>query len=214
MVDKRLEDVLEDCIATRHVPVQRGVTDRHLGLVAGGNHHLTVLVGNGHQQGTANSGLEILLGHAELGAGEDIRQSALVLREQVGDRDLIETDAEAFGQIGRVAHRAARTELRRHRHPPHCAMAEGVDGDGRGESRIDTSRKPDHHLRETVLADVVAKPQGDCSVDLLQRLQGGGRRRVCELVGLGERLGADSCRAGAAHGLADLDIHQEQGLLE
>ena len=63
-VDQGLGNVLEHGEAARHVAVERGVADRRLALVAGGEHQPAELVGERHQQVAADAGLDVLLGDA------------------------------------------------------------------------------------------------------------------------------------------------------
>ncbi len=61
-VDERLRHVLDDREAAGEVAVEGGVADRHLRLVAGGEHEPAELVGERHQQVAADARLQVLLG--------------------------------------------------------------------------------------------------------------------------------------------------------
>ena len=65
--DVRLEHVLEEREPADHVPVERRVPDRELGLVPGRDHEPAVRVRERHQEHAAHPGLEVLRGEA-LGA--------------------------------------------------------------------------------------------------------------------------------------------------
>ncbi len=78
-VHERLGDVLDDREAAREVAVEGGVPDRHLRLVAGGQHQPPKLVGERHQQVAADARLQVLLGEVGRLPGE-----LLVQRRGVG----------------------------------------------------------------------------------------------------------------------------------
>jgi hypothetical protein len=67
-------DILQHRIAAAHIAVERGVADRHLGFVAGGQQHMAELVGQRHQDQPARARLDILLGDIGARARESRRQ--------------------------------------------------------------------------------------------------------------------------------------------
>ena len=71
-VDLHLVEVLDRVEAAIHVAIERGVADRHLALVAGGDHHRTELVRDRHQDRATRAALQVFLGDAFLGAFEKL----------------------------------------------------------------------------------------------------------------------------------------------
>ena len=63
-VDQRLGHVLDDGEPAGRVAVQGGVADRHLALVAGGEHQPAQLVGQRHEDDAPDAALQVLLGQA------------------------------------------------------------------------------------------------------------------------------------------------------
>src|SRR5207248_11013986 len=73
-VHHRLGDVLDDGEPAREVAVERGVADRHLRLVAGGEHQPAELVGQRHQEVAPDARLDVLRGEVlAFGAGDAAR---------------------------------------------------------------------------------------------------------------------------------------------
>ena len=85
-------------------------------------------------------------------------------------------DPQVGGQGHRVGHRALARVAGRHGHPVHVLPAQGVDGDGRHQGRVDAAGEPDHRVGEPVLAHVVAGPEHQRLVDLGLGVEHGGHR--------------------------------------
>src|SRR6266540_3649893 len=130
-VDEGLRHVADDREAARHVPVQGGVANRQLRLVAGGEHQVAELVRQAHQQRTARPRLDVLLGHARLGAGEELFEGGQEPLDRVVDRQREQLDAEVVGQLAGVAEAVGRGVLGRHGHASDPLAAERVAGNGR-----------------------------------------------------------------------------------
>ena len=102
-VDPGLGHVAKRGEAADHVPVEGGVADRDLALVAGGQHQAPELVRQRHQERTAHPGLEVLLGDVAREAGERLREHVLEGRRRGRDRQRPEGGCERLGQRRRPA---------------------------------------------------------------------------------------------------------------
>ena len=96
--DVGLVDVLQQCEPARHVPVERRVADRQLGLVAGRDHEPAELVGERHQQHAADARLDVLLGEVGLAPLEARCQRGDECLDHRLDPDLAEVAAEVLGE--------------------------------------------------------------------------------------------------------------------
>ena len=166
LVHLALVDVLQHGEAAGHVAVERGVADRHLGLVAGRDHEPAELVRQRHHDVAADARLEVLLGHVRLAPLEGLAQQLVVGRHRLVDADLAEVHPEVLRDRARVGPRALARVRRRHRDARHALGAERVGGDQRGQRRVDPARQRDHHALEAVLLDVVAQPGAERGVHL------------------------------------------------
>src|SRR5208337_4696006 len=63
LVNHGLGDVGQDAQTTAHVAVKGAVAHRQFALVAGGQHHVPELVGDGHEQVAPDAGLDVFQGH-------------------------------------------------------------------------------------------------------------------------------------------------------
>ena len=154
-----LVDVLQHRIAAAHVAVESGVAHRHLGLVAGGEHHVAELVADRHQDDAAHPRLDVLLGLVGFSAGEDRRQHAAERIHRRLDPQHLVADSEQACALGRVVEGGLRRVARRHDDAEHPVGAQRIDGDGGRQRRIDAAGKPDEHAGEAVLPDVIGQPQ-------------------------------------------------------
>ena len=110
-------------------------------------------------------------------------------------------DPEIGGQRHRVGHRSLARVAGRHRHPVDVLPAQGIDGDGRHQGRVDAAGQPDHRVGEPVLAHVVAGAEDQRLVDLGLGVEGGGHRSGDGAPG-GRREPAVTRTPGAAAGAA------------
>ena len=172
----RLVDILQDRIAAAHVAVERGVADRHFRLVAGRKHHMAELVGNRHQRKAARPRLDILFRLVGLAAVELRRQHRLESGHRRTDIDPVEPDPEQFRCSRRIFEALLRGVGRRHHDRPDLVWAQGVDGDGRGERRIDAARKAQDDARKTVLPHIVPQAEHHRLVNGLQAIRRRGPR--------------------------------------
>src|SRR5205085_8572685 len=131
LVHQRLRHVLDDREAAGHVAVERGVSDRDLALVAGGEYEPAELVAQRHQQGAADAGLDVLLGDIFLEPLERRRQRLLEAREDGRDRQRLEVDAEIPGEALGVAAGPARRVRGRQRDPGDVLATERLPPRGR-----------------------------------------------------------------------------------
>ena len=79
--------------------------------------------------------------------------------EPAADRDVVASDAEMPGQLDRVVDAALGREGPGHGHTKHVVPAQGRDGQGGGDRRIDAAAQADDNLVETTFAEVVAEPE-------------------------------------------------------
>ena len=69
------------------------------------------------------------------------------------------SDAEMPGQLDRVVDAALGREGSGHGHTEHVVPAQGRDGQGGGDRRIDAAAQADDNLVETAFAEIVAEPE-------------------------------------------------------
>jgi len=70
LIDLYFVEVLDHVVAAAHVAIERGVSHRHLRLVAGREQHQSKLVGERHKCHAADAGLKVLFGDVGRAAGE------------------------------------------------------------------------------------------------------------------------------------------------
>ncbi len=181
---------------------------------------MPLLVGDRHQQGAAQPGLEVLLGQSgQLGGGH-------VGVEHRGDRHRAEVQPGAVGQFGRVVPGVPRGVAARHRDAVHVLGADRVHREGGHHGRVDAAGQADQHRAEAVLAHVgpgagdqrgpdlglVGDPRRDLGADRL-----GGR-----VGALAAQFGADQVQAVGeqqpvgvvAAGGGQVEVQHQQVLLE
>ena len=207
-VDLRLVDVLQHREAAGHVAIQRAVTHARLALVAGREHQPAELVRQRHERVAADARLQVLLGRVGRAANERWCQRLLVRLHGIGDGDALEPHAQGRRERGGVLGRDRGRVGRRHRHAHDMSGAQGIDGDGCRERRVDAARKSEHDRLEPVLPHVVAYAQHERGVDVgfLDRLVAGG---AC-----GERWLRGRSLHGLAPGLGQMDARHRIGLVE
>ena len=213
-VDQRLADVLDDREATGHVAVQRAVPDRHLALVAGGQHDRPGLVRYGHQQGAAHPRLDVFLGGVPGPAAELARQHRQQRIERRSDRPLVVAHREPPHHVARVDQADRSRIRRRHHHRPHARRAERVDRQRERQRRIDAAAEAQQHAGKAVLLDVVAQPEGQCAVGLLlEAAELGARAGLRNAVGeVGEVHALDELRRKLHQ--APVAVEHERGAVE
>ena len=144
-----------------------------------------------------------------LKAGEEGRESLVVLLEQAVDGDEFEADAEIFGEMPAVVDGALRGIGAGHADAENVFRAEGFDGDGGDEGGVDAAAEGDEGLGEAALADVVARAEDEGAKDRLVlvidlRMHGAGERfGVDEDQVFFERRGLGDDLAVAAKGEAE-----------
>ena len=88
----------------------------------------------------------------------------------------VEVDPERLGQGVGVGPRSLARVARRHRQPVDVLGAQGVDGHGGHQRRVDPPREADHGVGEPVLGQVVPGPEHQRLVDLGLGAEHGGQR--------------------------------------
>src|SRR5580704_1094371 len=164
-VDLSLDDVADDSKSSDHVSIERAVAGGHLALVAGGEDERVELVGERHHEIAANTRLDVFLRDAGLKAGEDGRESLVVLLEQAGDGDDVEADTEIFGQMPAVVDGALRGVGTGHADAKNIFLAESFDGNRGDDGRIDASAERDDGAGESALVNVVASSEDEGAKD-------------------------------------------------
>ena len=168
IVDHRLGHVADHRQAAAHVAVERAVADGELALVAGGEQQVVVLVGERHQDGAADAGLDVLLGDVGLAsreaAGVSASRYALEDRRRSGRRG---TAMPRFRASASASATEWSDEYRVGIATPVTFPAQGRGGEGRGERRVDAAGEAEHDGREAALAHVVAQAEDERAVDLL-----------------------------------------------
>ena len=184
---RRLVGVLQHRIAARHVAVERGIADRHLALVAGGQQHVAEAVAERHQRHHPQPRLDIFLGEAGLVAGE-ARREHLVERVDAGrDRDDVMAAAEQPRAFFGVLEAFVAGIFRRQHHAPDPVGAQRIDRDRGGQRAVDPARQAEDDAGKAVAVDIIAQGDHHRAVDVLRiadRARGCGRscsasRRAC-----------------------------------
>ena len=155
--DAGLVEILERIVAAGHVAIDGGISHRHLGLVAGGQQHLAELVGKRHQEQPTQPRLDVFLGNVRRGPREQRRQSLADRRARARDRHRVQAAAQPLGHLAGVLKRGVGGVFRGQHHAAHVLRAQGIGGDGGHQRGIDPPRKPQQHLLEAALAQVVAQ---------------------------------------------------------
>jgi hypothetical protein len=112
-----------------------------------------------HQQGAANTGLQVFLGRVFGAAGKSACQRRLEGLELRRDIDLFVLHAHALGHVARIKPADIGRIGRRHHHRAHLVRAQRVHGNGQHQGRVHAARQADERARETVLAHIVAHGQ-------------------------------------------------------
>ncbi len=102
VVDHGFWDVGDDGKAAAHVAVEGAVADGDFRFVAGGEKHVTEFVGEGHEDAAAEACLDVFLGEAFGGVGEEGSEGGFHAFVGGFDGDGVELDAEALGEEGGV----------------------------------------------------------------------------------------------------------------
>jgi len=158
-VHRQLEHVLDDGIAAHRIAVQREVANGHLALVSGGENHPTVLVRQSHHDGATDTALQVFFGEVGRLAGERFGKHVEVRGKRRFDCDRLHVDAEVGSELCCIGLRALARISRRHRHTVYVLGTQRVDGNGRNEGRVDSTRQSETDVGEAVLADVVTRSQ-------------------------------------------------------
>ena len=130
------------------------------------------LVGDRHQRDAACAGLQIFLGRIGGQPVEHRVQHGIEGLHGRADRDAVQPGAQQARGFRRVLQAFIAGVGRGHHHRPHLVGAQRIDGNGRGQRRIDAARHPDDDAGEAVLQHIVAHAQHEGLVD---RLMVGGR---------------------------------------
>ena len=115
-----------------------------------------------------------------------------------------QADAEVLRQRERVVDAARRRKLRRHGDPEDVVRPERVDGDRGGDGAVDAAAEAEHDAFEATLGQVVAQPEAERVVQLLEvglKMISRSARSRCRYPrprGLRQRSGAlrAACRPG------------------
>src|SRR4029078_223876 len=88
--------------AAVHVAIERGVANRDLGLVAGGDDNRPELVRDRHEEGATRSALQVLLGRVGTRAGEDLGEILGQPINGIVDREGVVAHAKGFCSWGPI----------------------------------------------------------------------------------------------------------------
>ena len=157
-VDLALVEILDRVEAAVHVAIERGIADRHLRLVAGGQHHRPELVRDRHQHGAARPRLQVLLGdgrrrcrrRAAAARPRNPRPAARSARCRSGRRAPRRAPRRRSGSRSRCSGRAASRSGRAPRPSASTAIAAH-------DRRVDAAGEAEDDAREAVLVDIVAQ---------------------------------------------------------
>ncbi len=166
LIDHHFGHIGNEGHAAGHVAVDRAITDGQFAFVAGGNDHAVELVGQRHECHTPQAGLQIFLGHVRRVSGENRRELFFHRLESAADRHGAAFDAELPGQPDRIVDAALGREGSGHGHAKHIVLAQGRDGQGGGDRRINAAAQADDDLFETAFAEVVAEPEDKGIMDV------------------------------------------------
>ena len=166
-VDHRLRHVGDHGEAAGHVAVERAVADRQLRLVAGRQQQRAALVRQRHQQVAADARLDVLFGDVARRCRRRRRAGVSSIACIAGSIGSVSVSIPRLRrERQRVVDAAAARERRRHQHAEHVIGAERLDGDRRGQRRVDAARQAEHGAREAALARVVARAEHQRAPDL------------------------------------------------
>ncbi len=167
-VDEHLRDVRDEGVTAGHVAVEGAVPDGQLRLVAGREHEVAEGVREGHQDGAADAGLDVLLGglppFAELAA-----ERLAVGLEDLADRDDPARDAEIPGELLGVRDAPGRGVGPGHGDARDAPGAEGLDRERGRDRGVDPAREAEHGARKSALAGVVLESQDERAAHLGDR---------------------------------------------
>ena len=103
--------------------------------------------------------------------GEKVGKACAKRAEQLTDRQDRKTAAEVGGKLLGVFQGIGRTVRRRQSHPEDIVRAQGLDGDGRGQGRIDAARQAEHRRGKAAFTDIIPDPHDQSLIHrLLLRL--------------------------------------------
>ena len=168
-VHHRLGHVGDDREPAAHIPVERAIADGDFAFVASGQEQGAELVRHRHENHATQPGLDVLFGDVFRAAREDRLHLLLHSGKRRLDGHHVVLDTEVLRQPAGVVEAARRGKLRGQRKAVNVFPPQRLDGDDRGERRINPAAQAQHDRLETAFVDVVAQAQGERAEDHLLR---------------------------------------------
>src|SRR3984957_6576869 len=186
LIDLRLHNVADHRQRADHIPIERAVADRHLRLVAGGEHQRVEFVGKGHQKISPDARLNIFLSDVRFAAGKEWLERFGVLLKELVDGDGFVANSKVRRQRARVINRTCGGILARHSYRGDVLLAQRVHSNGSYQRGINTSAESNQSFGESTLAHIVPGAQDESLVNSrvlagIDRPPVAGERRTVEI---------------------------------